>query len=94
LAVDALFAWQGAGTLRRMKKQVAVTASFAEVVGLIEQARQRAYQRVNAQLVRLYWQLASLPIPSGAKAWWTAWPNTWRTRCLDSAALRDATCSG
>ncbi len=46
-----------AGTLRRMKKQVAVTASFAEVVGLIERARQRAYQRVNAELVRLYWQL-------------------------------------
>lgn len=40
-----------------MKKQVAVTASFAEVVGLIERARQRAYQRVNAELVRLYWQL-------------------------------------
>jgi predicted nuclease of restriction endonuclease-like (RecB) superfamily len=45
-----------AGTLRGMK-QVAETASFAEVVGLIEQARQRTYQRVNAELVRLYWQI-------------------------------------
>jgi hypothetical protein len=38
-------------------KQVAVTASFAEVVGLIEQARRRAYQAVNAELVGLYWQI-------------------------------------
>ena len=40
----------------------AVTASpletaFAEVVGLIEQARQRAYQAVNTELVGLYWQI-------------------------------------
>ena len=30
-------------------------ASFAEVVGLIEQARQRAYKAVNTEVVGLYW---------------------------------------
>ena len=35
----------------------AVEASFAEVVGLIEQARLRAYQAVNTELVSLYWQI-------------------------------------
>lgn len=30
-------------------------SSFAEIVGLIEQARQRAYQAVNSELVGLYW---------------------------------------
>ncbi len=32
-------------------------AEFAEVVGLIQQARQRAYQAVNTELVGLYWQI-------------------------------------
>ena len=31
--------------------------SFAEIVSLIEQARQRAYQAVNTELVRLYWEI-------------------------------------
>ncbi len=31
--------------------------SFAEVVGLIEQARLRAYQAVNTELMGLYWQV-------------------------------------
>ena len=34
-----------------------IETSFAEVVGLIEQARQRAYQAVNTELVSLYWQI-------------------------------------
>ncbi|MEI6633590.1 MAG: PDDEXK nuclease domain-containing protein [Chlamydiota bacterium] len=34
-----------------------VEASFAEVVSLIERARQRAYQAVNTELVNLYWQI-------------------------------------
>lgn len=34
-----------------------VESSFAEVVGLIEQARQRAYQAVNSELVGLYWRI-------------------------------------
>lgn len=34
-----------------------IQAAFAEVVSLIEQARQRAYQAVNTELVSLYWQI-------------------------------------
>ena len=34
-----------------------IETSFAEVVGLIEQARQRAFQAVNRELVGLYWQI-------------------------------------
>lgn len=34
-----------------------VESAFAEVVQLIEQARQRAYQAVNTELVGLYWQI-------------------------------------
>jgi len=34
-----------------------VEARLAEVVGLIEQARQRAYQAVNTELVGLYWEI-------------------------------------
>jgi predicted nuclease of restriction endonuclease-like (RecB) superfamily len=36
---------------------VPVEAAFAEVVNLIEQARQRAYQAVNTELVQLYWRI-------------------------------------
>lgn len=32
-------------------------AAFAEVVGLIETARQRAYQAVNTELIDLYWRV-------------------------------------
>lgn len=59
----------GTGTLRGMK-QVAVTASFAEVVGLIEQARQRAYKAVNAELVGLYWQVGEYISGKLASAEW------------------------
>jgi hypothetical protein len=34
-------------------------ARFAEVLALIEAARNRAYQAVNSELVRLYWQSGS-----------------------------------
>ena len=63
--------WEGAaeGTLRGMK-QVAETASFAEVVGLIEQARQRAYKAVNAELVGLYWQIGAYISGKLASAEW------------------------
>ena len=36
----------------------AVEASFAEVVGLNEQARLLAYQAVNTELVGLYWRVS------------------------------------
>ncbi len=32
-------------------------ASFREIVGLIEQDRQRAYQAVNTEMIDLYWQV-------------------------------------
>lgn len=35
----------------------AIETSFAEVVSLIEQASQRAYQAVNTALIALYWQI-------------------------------------
>lgn len=31
--------------------------SFVEVVGLIQQARQRAFQAVNTEIIDLYWQV-------------------------------------
>jgi len=34
-----------------------VKSSFAEVVHLIQQSRQRAYQAVNAELIDLYWRV-------------------------------------
>jgi predicted nuclease of restriction endonuclease-like (RecB) superfamily len=45
-------------------------ASFAEVVGLIEQARQRAYQAVNTELVGLYWQIGEYISGKLAAAEW------------------------
>lgn len=44
-------------TLVKAAPPVPVEASFAEVVSLIEQARKRAYQAVNAELVGLYWKV-------------------------------------
>ena len=48
----------------------AVEASFAEVVGLIEQARQRAYQAVNTELIGLYWQIGEYISGKLAAAEW------------------------
>ena len=76
-----------------------IETSFAEVVTLIEQARQRAYQAVNSELVGLYWRIgeyisAKLTLPSGARAWWIAWRSTSRARCQASAVSRAETCFG
>ena len=38
----------------------ALEASFAEVVGLIQQARQRAFQAVNSEIIDLYWQVGEI----------------------------------
>ena len=47
-----------------------VEAAFAEVVGLIEQARQRAYQAVNTELVDLYWEIGRyISAQLGAAVW-------------------------
>ena len=48
----------------------AVEVSFAEVVGLIEQARRRAYQAVNTELVGLYWQIGEYISGKLAAAEW------------------------
>jgi len=47
-----------------------IETSFAEVVGLIEQARQRAYQAVNTELVGLYWQIGQYVSRKLAAADW------------------------
>nr|WP_200932123.1 PDDEXK nuclease domain-containing protein [Pseudorhodoferax sp. Leaf265] len=47
-----------------------VESAFAEVVRLIEQARQRAYQAVNTELVGLYWQIGEYISGKLAAAEW------------------------
>ncbi len=49
---------------------VPVETAFAEVVGLIEQARQRAYQAVNSELVGLYWRIGEYISAKLAAAVW------------------------
>ena len=48
----------------------AVESSFAEVVQLIEQARQRAYHAVNSELVGLYWRIGEYISAKLAAAVW------------------------
>lgn len=47
-----------------------VEVAFSQVVGLIEQARQRAYQAVNTELVALYWQIGQFISGKLASAEW------------------------
>ena len=47
-----------------------VETSFAEVVSLIEQARQRAYQAVDSELVGLYWRIGQYISAKLATAVW------------------------
>jgi len=47
-----------------------VETAFAEVVGLIEQARQRAYQAVDSELVGLYWRIGQYISAKLAAAVW------------------------
>lgn len=54
----------------RAKVLPPLEASFAEVVGLIEQARQRAYQAVNTELVALYWRIGEYISGKLAAAEW------------------------
>ena len=48
----------------------AVEAAFAEVVSLIEQARQRAYRAVDNELVGLYWRIGQYISAKLATAAW------------------------
>jgi predicted nuclease of restriction endonuclease-like (RecB) superfamily len=45
------------GSSSRKVTSTSLTASFAEVVDLIQQARQRAFHAVNTELIDLYWQV-------------------------------------
>ena len=47
-----------------------VQADFAEIVALIEQARKRAYQAVDSELVGLYWRLGQYISAKLAAAVW------------------------
>jgi predicted nuclease of restriction endonuclease-like (RecB) superfamily len=47
-----------------------IEVSFAEVVALIEQARQRAYQAVDSELVGLYWRIGQYISAKLATAVW------------------------
>ena len=47
-----------------------IETSFAEIVGLIEQARQRAYQAVDSELVGLYWRIGQYISAKLAAAVW------------------------
>jgi predicted nuclease of restriction endonuclease-like (RecB) superfamily len=69
LAVDALFACHRCRNTARHEAGGS-HGSFAEVVGLIEQARQRAYKAVNAELVGLYWQVGEYISGKLASAEW------------------------
>lgn len=42
-----------------MKKDIATTRDFSEIVHLIETARRHAYQAVNTTLMELYWQVGA-----------------------------------
>jgi predicted nuclease of restriction endonuclease-like (RecB) superfamily len=44
--------------------------SFAEVAAMIEQAKQRAYQAVNTELINLYWQIGQFISRKIAAAEW------------------------
>ena len=41
--------------------------AFREIIGLIQSARQRAFQAVNTELIGLYWRVGG-EAPSGAKS--------------------------
>jgi predicted nuclease of restriction endonuclease-like (RecB) superfamily len=45
------------GSPSRKVTSTSLTASFAEVIDLIQQARQRAFHAVNTELIDLYWQV-------------------------------------
>lgn len=54
----------------RRRRPAVEDTRFAEVLALIESARNRAYQAVNTELVSLYWQLGELISRKIEKAEW------------------------
>ena len=57
-------------TVRRRSSALVASGKFDEVLALIEMARGRAYQAVNAELVGLYWQLGEYISKKIASAEW------------------------
>src|SRR5437870_13659107 len=55
---------------RRQSSALAPIGQFGEVLALIEAARRRAYQAVNAELVGLYWELGEYISNKIASAEW------------------------
>lgn len=51
-------------------QSVALTTSFEEVIALIQQARQRAFQAVNTELIDLYWRIGEYISRKLASAAW------------------------
>ncbi len=57
-------------TRKRSDSLQTFDSAFVEVVALIQTARQRAYQAVNAELVNLYWQVGEYISSKLASAEW------------------------
>ena len=57
-------------TARPRRVAAPFEAEFSEVVGLIQQARQRAFRAVNTELVGLYWQIGGYISAKLAAAEW------------------------
>lgn len=79
--------------------QATRAGEFNEVLGLIEAARRRAYQAVNAELVGLCWQLGEYISRKIESAEWgdsvvAEWRLPSRANTPAFAATRDATSSG
>ena len=77
----------------------AMEKSFAEVVQLIQSAKQTAVQSVNAQLVDLYWQVGAYISQKLEKAEWgmascPSWRRTSQKPNRDYAGLPDQISSG
>jgi hypothetical protein len=77
----------------------ALAKSFAEVLQLIQAAKQKAFQTVNTQLVELHWQVGAYISQKLAQAEWVmglcrSWPLTWRKPSQDCVDLHHETYFG
>ncbi len=85
---------------QRKVVSASLEASFAEVVDLIQQARQHALQAVNTELIDLYWQIGEYisrqtrELQSGVKAWLSNWRATLLENILTSKDSLAVTCFG
>jgi hypothetical protein len=80
-----------------IKASVTEEAGFAEVVGLITDAQQRAFQAVNTTLIDLYWHVGEYISRKIEAAEWGYgivhnWPSTSPELSQGCAGSRRATC--